>query len=189
MLHLLDGEKILLIKRRHWFVIAVDAVYLIMMAILPFVGMFAVYVLFPESNESLQENISFMVFYGLAWLAFLWMFFFINWTNYYLDTFLITNKRIIYIEQIRMFRRNANELRLEKIQDIQVKVLGIVPSLLHMGDLHIQTAGGKDEVIFKSVPGAQEVKNVISRCCDEVLKANLPATPATPAAPASTPTI
>jgi len=172
MINLLDGEKILSVQRRHWFVIALDAVYMIMLGILPFVGFAAVYILFPQSAEFLEGNIPFIVFYGLAWLLFLWMFFFINWTNYYLDTFLITNKRIIYIEQVRLFRRNANELRLEKIQDIQVKVLGIVPSLLHMGNLHIQTAGGKDEVVFKSIPEAQEVKNMISKCCDEILKTN-----------------
>lgn len=160
------------IKRRHWFVIALDAAYLLMMSFLPFIGLFAVYVLFPQSEEALQNNMPFIVFYGLAWLLFLWMFFFIIWTNYYLDTFLITNKRIIYIEQVKLFRRNASELRLEKIQDIQVKVLGIVPSLLHMGDLHIQTAGGKDEVVFKSIPNAQEVKSMISRCCDEILRRN-----------------
>ncbi|MSU60536.1 MAG: hypothetical protein EXS52_01305 [Candidatus Staskawiczbacteria bacterium] len=187
MINLLDGEKILSMKRRHWFVIALDAVYLIMLGVLPFVGMCAVYILFPESNESLQENASFITFYGLAWITFLWMFFFINWTNYYLDTFLITNKRIIYIEQVRLFRRNASELRLEKIQDIQVKILGIVPSLLNMGDLHIQTAGGKDEVVFKSVPNAHGVKNMISKCCDEALKVN--SAPTAPAAPASVPTM
>ncbi len=172
MLNLLEGEKILSVKRRHWFVIALDATYLILLGLLPFVGLFAVYIMFPDSSAPLQNNVPFIVFYGLAWLLFLWMFFFINWTNYYLDTFLITNKRIVYIEQVRLFRRNASELRLEKIQDIQVKVLGIVPSLLGMGDLHIQTAGGKDEVIFKSVPGPQEVKNMISKCCDEILRTN-----------------
>ncbi len=170
MMHLLDGEKILSIKRRHWFVIAVDAAHLVMLGILPLVGLFAIYALFEQFADNLQNNISFIVFYALAWWLFLWMFFFINWTNYYLDTFLITNKRIIYIEQIKLFKRSASELRLEKVQDIQVKVLGIIPSLLRMGDLHIQTAGGKDEVVFKSIPEAQEVKNMISRCCDEALK-------------------
>ena len=98
------------------------------------------------------------------------MFFIVAWTNYYIDVLVVTNKRIIDIEQVGLFTRDIAELRLENIQDIKVEVVGLIQSFLKMGNLNIQTAGRNKEISLKNIPQAYEVKNTISKCYDEILK-------------------
>jgi len=170
MIKLLENEKIVLMKRRHWFVIFAEAITFALMALLPVVGIIILTTIFPEIIDSLFPYIAFIAFCFFAWLILIWMLFFIAWTNYYLDILLVTNKRIIDIEQIGLFSRDVAELRLENIQDIKVEAVGIIQSFLKMGNLHIQTAGQNKEVSFKNIPQAYEVKNVISKHYDEILK-------------------
>lgn len=172
MINLLDDEKIILTGRRHWFVITVSGISMFFMMIAPFAGLFAFYSFFPELSYFLQNYRAFIVFYGTVWIQIFWMFFFVNWTNYYLDMFLVTNKRIIEIDQIGLFKRDVAELRLENIQDVKVEVLGFMPSLLKMGSIHIQTAGQNKEVLLENIREPYEIKNVISGCRDKILKEN-----------------
>lgn len=157
-------------KRRHWFVIFAEGIAFAFMALLPIIGIFILTAIFPEIAGYIFPYAAFITFYFFAWLILIWMLFFIAWTNYYLDILLVTNKRIIDIEQIGLFSRDVAELRLENIQDIKVEAVGIIQSFLKMGNLHIQTAGQNKEVSFKNIPNAYEVKNVISTQYDHVMK-------------------
>lgn len=170
MITLLEGEKIALIKRRHWLVIAMEAVALFSVAALPCLGILMLYGFSEDAADFLQSYQAVVIFTGVAWLEALWMIFFIHWTNYYLDVLVVTNKRILDIEQIGLFSRDMAEIRLEHIQDIKVEVLGLIDSFLKMGNLHIQTAGQHKEIFLKNIPDVQEVKNMISRCCEELSK-------------------
>lgn len=172
MINLLDGEKIILTGRRHWFVITVSGISLFFIMIAPFAGLFAFYKFFPELSYFLQNYWALIIFYGAVWTQIFWMFFFVNWTNYYLDMFLVTNKRIIEIDQIGLFKRDIAELRLENIQDVKIQVLGFVPSLLKMGSVHIQTAGQNKEVLLENIRKPYETKDIISACRDKILKEN-----------------
>lgn len=169
-MQLLEGEEIILTVRKHWFVIAVEGGFLLLMGIMPFFALAAFGIISPEIMPLLLDYWEFIFFYATAWLLFSWMIFYITWTNYYLDTLLITNKRIIDIEQFGLFARDFAELRLENVQDIKVEILGLIPSLLKMGDLHIQTAGQIKEIVFRSVADPYKIKNIISMYHDQTLK-------------------
>ena len=170
MIKLLENEKIVLMQRRHWFVMVIEGLPLFLIALIPLALVIILIILFPQTITFLVQYWEFTVFYSFSWLALLWMLFFIAWTNYYLDVLIVTNKRIIDIEQVSLFTRDIAELRLENIQDIKVEVVGLIQSFLKMGNLHIQTAGQNKEVFLKNIPQAYEVKNAISRCYDEILK-------------------
>lgn len=169
MINFLEGEKIIIIKRKHWFIIALEGLFITLVAFLPFLVLFTMSFYYIDI-VFLQDYQAFLIFFGLVWLVFSWMLFFLVWTNYYLDILLITNKRIIDIEQHTLFSRDFAEMRLENIQDIKVEVMGIIPELLKMGDLHIQSAGLSKEVVLKYMPNPYELKNIISKCHDEILK-------------------
>lgn len=170
MIKLLDGEKIILVKRRHWLVIAIEGAVIFLIACVPVGATLLVYWYFPVVALAMEPYWIFIIFFLAAWVEFSWMLFFIFWTNYYLDVFLVTNKRIIDIEQISLFVRDTAELRLENIQDIKVEVVGLVQSIFKMGNLHIQTASQHKEVLFANIPGPDEVKHVISQSYDQTLK-------------------
>ncbi len=60
---------------------------------------------------------------------------------YSLTTFLITNKRIIYIKEKNLFNYERIEIPLENIEDIDVKINGVLGNILKYGNLIIQSAG------------------------------------------------
>jgi len=170
MIELHPDEIILLERRRYWLPFAMEALGLLVAATLPFAGF-----LFSESMPArLQALLSAyslpFLFCATAWLLVIWIIFFTNWTNYYLDILLITNKRVIDVEQLGLFARDLAEMRIENIQDIRVEIVGLLASLLHFGNLHIQTAGEVKEFVIRNLYDPHAVKDIISKQHDDVMR-------------------
>ena len=180
MIKLLDNEKIVTIKRRHWFIIATEGFVLFLIAFSPVFLVFVFYIFDPKVVNLLQDYWLFAIFYAAFWIQIFWSIFFMSWTNYYLDVLLVTNKRIVDIEQLNLFSRDIAEVRLEDIQDIKTEELGFIPHILKMGNLHIQTAGQIKEIFLRDVPDADEIKDIISKYRDEVSHPKLAPSQANP---------
>ena len=141
MIQLYKGETIIKTIRRHWFVVAIDIIIFLVFALIPLIGITA-FLNNVAGSEGVQGYGAYIAFFYLVWLELSWIMFTIAWTtNYYLDIVLITNRRLLKIEQRGLFARDIAEMRLERIQDIRVDVMGIIPSLLDFGTLKVQTAG------------------------------------------------
>lgn len=83
-------------------------------------------------------------------------------TDYWLDVWIVTNERIINIEQHGLFKRLVSEVRLDQIQDITSETLGFMETFLTYGDVYIQTAANKERFQFKNVDNPDDVKVKIS---------------------------
>ncbi len=146
MIVLQPGEKILMEVRKHWIIIVTHAMVMFVLALIPlFVAPFAVPIFVAD------VALSTYLFFGAAWLWFVWAMFFVMWTNYYLDVLVITNKRIIDIEQFVLFARDEVIVPLDHIEDIKIEVIGFLATILHFGDVHIQTAGTARETVAESI--------------------------------------
>lgn len=170
MIQLLDGEKIIEIRRQHWFVIVGETGILFAMAALPFAALILAPLIHSAAAAFFAKYWAFIMFYWASWMLFLWFLFFITWTNYYLDLFVITNKRVIDIEQFSLFVKDFAEIRLENVQDIKVEVVGFIQSFFKMGNIHIQTAGQAKEIFFRNIPDPYGVKHTVSVNLDQVLQ-------------------
>lgn len=82
--------------------------------------------------------------------------------DYWLDVWIVTNERIINIEQHGLFKRLVSEVRLDQIQDITSETLGFLETFLTYGDVYIQTAATKERFQFKNIDNPDEVKIKIS---------------------------
>lgn len=60
--------------------------------------------------------------------------------NFYLSMQLVTNDRVIDIDQRGIFKREVNELAIKNIQDVTYKQNGILQSMLGYGEVIIKTA-------------------------------------------------
>lgn len=158
---LLEGEEIVLEKRRHWLPIAFEATTFLILGLVPPAIFLMKDFLTPEVSGFLLTYKTQLLFFYFAWLELAWAAFFIFWTNYYLDILLVTNKGIIDIEQIGLFNRDVSRLNFENIQDVRVQVEGFLPSLLGFGNLYIQTAGEKREFLIKDTPDPYSVQKLI----------------------------
>ena len=96
-----------------------------------------------------------------------WIFLFAAFLDYYLDFWVITNDRLLNIEQEGVFARTISELDLYKIQDATSEVKGILPSLFGYGDVHIQTAGEVGRFELKQIPNPHEIRKLIMDLAEE----------------------
>lgn len=146
-----NNETIKLIIRRHVLILISAYFYLFIMAVLPVVFyIFAIPTLFPAFNIYPYDRIFFLlclIYYGFIWIAA-----FVIWTDYYLDIWIITDQRIIDIEQTGLFSRVVSELDLKRIQDITSEVKGMAQTMFGFGDVHIQTASEQTKFNLTSIP-------------------------------------
>jgi uncharacterized membrane protein YdbT with pleckstrin-like domain len=102
-----------------------------------------------------------LVLGGSVFFLFSWLFLFQQFLDWYLDLWIVTNRRILNIEQTGLFSRTVSELRLYRIQDVTSTVNGIVATVFDFGDLEIQTAGEKSRFDFEEIPHPTVVAKAI----------------------------
>jgi hypothetical protein len=78
-----------------------------------------------------------MALVALVTLTYIFHRFFLRIFNYYLQTIIITNFRVITLEQTLYFNRERNSIDIPEIQDIMVQRNGIIKTLLNFGELII----------------------------------------------------
>ena len=169
-----ESELILEIVRRHWFIIVSELFAVVVAALLPF-ALLASLVFLPEELQFISlgnmATLEIVTFSISAWLLFTIMVGFMLWTNYYLDTWIVTDRRIIYIDQRSFFHRNVSMFRLERLQDIEIRTKGIIQHFLNFGTISAQTAGSiENNFISTGLPDPRGLQATIQRAMDMRLK-------------------
>lgn len=154
-------EQILLVLHRHWFDILSQLFIILLMLAILFSSYWISALVHPALDDPLYQNL--FSFLRNLFFIFIWMTFFLIWIDYYFDVWIVTDRRIVNIEQKALFSRETSELRLEKIQDVTTDVRGIIPTFLNYGDLLVQTAAEKEKFLFHNIPDPYEVKDLIMR--------------------------
>jgi len=165
----LESDEIILIHvRKHWFMLFTQVFGIFFAAIFPIIIYFVISHL--NLPAAIIDFIKWQLVTGLYafWLLILWIALFSIWTNYYLDVWTVTNKRVVAIDQLGLFRRKTSSFRLERLQDITVEVNGILATFLDYGSIRAQTAGADSiEFIALGLPHPREFKSLILRAADE----------------------
>lgn len=161
-------ENVLVVTRPHWLRLAGK----IVTAVLLFFPLPVLYgVLAAFLPQALEEPYRSIVLLGFALYGyFVWVFFFLGWLNYWLDLWIVTDERVLKVEQHGLFRREFNEFRLSRVQDVTVEIKGLVPTLFKFGNLVVQTAGENPGFMFKAIPHPEKVKDIILYHQDTSLK-------------------
>ncbi len=168
-----ENEKILLLRRRHYFVFISQLIPFVIIFIIGIGGI--IYLYLYESEESIKSyigeipllpqlalNYYYAIFFFIsAFLIFIWQFMFIIFTHYYLDSWIITDQRTIHTELRSLFSRFYSSVAHDRIQDITVDIHGIFPTIFKYGDLKIQTAGAFKKFIFKNIPDPYYTKDIL----------------------------
>ncbi len=172
------GETVLMEVRRHMIVFYTRILILIAFFFVPlFLSPFLV-ILFDKIAQNEVGAIVFGFLFTL-WLAVIWMTFFYQWTDYYLDVWIITNKRIFDIDQKGFFNREISVCRIEQLQDVSITVDGIAATFFKYGTIHIHTAGESHDFLIRDAASPLDVKNVImqahGKTIDEAVMKTTPA--------------
>lgn len=169
-----SDEKLVKVVRKHWFILAIYIVEDIFLALLPLLAYGALSLVLRDLDTTLIGGITItgttgtLWFFYLAWLLLIWMHFTNHITDYYLDLWAITDRRIVAIDQRGYFSRFLSSFRLERLQDMNIEVTGLLPTLLNYGSIEAQTAGGSNEEFkAKHMPDPRGLKATIIRMADE----------------------
>lgn len=170
-----SGERILLLLRRHWFVLAASSALFILFLLLPLLVRLLVPIgVLAAMSGTVWDGVSTLALSG--YYLFLWLFFFTVFTDYYLDVWILTNERIINIEQVGLFHRVISEQRLLRVQDVTSDIRGIFPTFLNYGNVFVQTAGERERFVFLQVPDPNAVKKAILQASEAALQGLTPDT-------------
>lgn len=146
-----ENENIILVVRRHKIILLTYAFYITLMTAIPPIFYFSIIPgalsgFFYEPYGKIFILLS-IIFYGFVWIVA-----FTIWLDYYLDIWIITDQRVIDVEQVGLFSRVVSEVDLEKIQDVTSEVHGALSTIFGFGDIYIQTAAEEKRFKMKSVP-------------------------------------
>lgn len=162
-------EKIERVMRRDKIILIADLLFYFILFLVPI----ALYYIFQSYLQNiLTHNIWRPVLVMITSIYYFstWIFFFSAFLDYYLDTWIITNERLLNVEQEGVFSRIMAELDLYKIQDATSDNSGIFPYLFGYGNVHIQTAGEQKKFELEQVPTPHEIRKLIMDLAEEARK-------------------
>ena len=174
-----EDEQLLQVVRKHWWIITMQTFGIVVFALLPYLILTLLFTIKPLGLNSLYETIHSQVdtyrpeiiFGYTVFLLTLWITLANKWTDYYLDLWAITTRRVVLVDQRGFFRRFISSFRLERLQDMNIEVNGVIPTLLDYGTIEAQTAGGSNEkFISKNMPKPRDIKAVIVQAADLLTK-------------------
>lgn len=162
MKFLTQDEKVIKSVRKSWLVLFFEFSSLIVAGALPyFMYNFALshemnkipgFVLSPETFE----------FFFSLWILILWTLMFVRYVDFYLDQWILTNERLIDIDQKGFFNRQVSTLHLDAVQDITIESKGLFQTMFNLGTITVQTAATEREFIIRDIPNPKGVKFQIS---------------------------
>jgi len=153
--------------RKHWIVL-LDQEYKIVLGL---IGLDAIFV-FLAYNPGLQVlPFGGYLFAGLTLLAIglfgVWW----QWEDWRNDTYAVTATQVIDAERLPLgIREKSITAQLDQVQDVRVEVDGIWATLLHYGNLKIETAGQGSQMIFKNIYHPREASEEIFRHIEDLRK-------------------
>lgn len=144
-----ENEKIIKVANRHPISFVRDAFGLIVLFILSFSAMliffYVPYVL----------PLAFLVFV-FSIIGFFYSYF--TWSK---DKYIITDQRIIDMDQRTLFSRSQKEAFIDKIQDVVSETKGFLGSVFKYGNVDIQTAG-ETSLTLDDIANPDMVQKIIS---------------------------
>lgn len=146
-------EPVLLFVRRHWFALASHFIVPVVLGVIPSaIGLGAQWlgVTFFIDATGLGYTL-YVLGVHLLWLLAV-VLAFAAFVDYYLDYWVVTDRRIVSVEQSGLFARTVAQLHLSRVQDATARVRGPVATVLDYGDVFIQTAGEEARFVFTSIP-------------------------------------
>ena len=153
-------EKIEYYLRRHPLTfLPILGVFIILMLV-PFAIYFLINNLFPQLLTG-QLSYPVLVLFASVFYLSMYLLFYGQFIDFYLDLWIVTNDRIVDIEQHGLFSRTISELDLYNIQDVTVETSGFFATMFKYGNLDVKTSSDNSQIIFRDIPNPNEVRQAL----------------------------
>ncbi|MBU1166857.1 PH domain-containing protein [Patescibacteria group bacterium] len=148
--NLKDGEKVVAVIRKHWAGFLKPIIITFLILVVPFF-----FVIFFFSRWWTMLIFFVWISVGLGYGLF-------QWFTWYFDSFVVTNKRVINIDQKRIFAKSVSEANLENIQNITYEINGLMASIFGYGTIKIETAGSETSINVSGISHPADLQELIS---------------------------
>lgn len=159
-------ERVVYILRRHWITFIPKAVLFVVLLLIPIALWLLLANLFPQILEG-AVFYSLLVLLGSAYYLGVLLFFYTEFIIFYLDMWVVTNDRIVDVEQLGLFARTVSELDLFRIQDVTTDVRGFFATLFNYGIVEIKTASTNVNIVFRDISRPNTVREELIQLSHE----------------------
>ncbi|HRY52240.1 MAG TPA: hypothetical protein P5089_00095 [Candidatus Portnoybacteria bacterium] len=166
---LAQNEQIVLMARRHWFFLAVSLLKAVAVSLVPWVVAFAL-AFFDLSFVNQQAFSAVFWYFALIFWFISFCYGVLIWVDWYLDLWILTNQKIIDIQQMGLFKRLVMTYVIDNIQGVAIKTHGPLASFFKYGDAEIKISGQANPVVFQQIPNAALVQEKILQTHQEYEK-------------------
>lgn len=152
-------EEVKIVLQRHWFALIWVFWYFVFLVISVILMVY-----FGSSIPFIWSIINIIL---VAYISVFLLFIYINWMRYELDLYVITTKRIIWLEEVSFLNRHLSECALERVQEVNAKTTWFFSNMLNFGEVTIHTASETSDFNMVFMPDAFENARSISNLIAE----------------------
>lgn len=152
-----SDEQIIAIIRHYWLTYLPSILLFLILLFLPF---FLLFLLFSYGWWGVAGFIILLLidfYYGLKKLV-IW----------YFDCWILTNQRVVDINQSGFFDRLVSEINYRDIQDVAYRIKGVSQTFFHYGTIQIQTKVGAVKLELNNIKKPEEAQTLILRLREAV---------------------
>ena len=150
-IQLKPDEKIIAIYRQYGFTYIWSVLLAFVLLVLPF------FLLAWFFSHGLFGVLGFFVLLGFGlWYSLRKI---VHW---YYNLFVVTDRRIVDVDQRGFFDRTVSEVAYGKIQDVSYRIKGILPTVLHFGTVVVQTAGSTANLELERMKNPEQIVDLIN---------------------------
>ena len=154
-----EGEKALLVLRRHfitnlhWIFISI-LLFIIPLIFVPFLSNFS-------PLDFLQLPVRYVIIFTIFYYLIVFTYVFVNFISWYFNVAIITDKKVIDVDFSNLVYKNVAATKHSLLQDASYSQIGVLRSLFDYGDVMVQTAGSLDNFEFPAVPKPERVVEIV----------------------------
>lgn len=154
-----EDEKIYIVVREHPVLLFVRVLVWFIFVVILFA--FKAYV--PDLTPSLFTGTAGTVVSVIqqVYVMFLALSLFIIFVLYYLNIHIVTEMRVVDVDQVGLFKHQVSILNIGQIEDVTSETSGILGTLFDFGTVFIQTAGARERFELDNVPHPGQLSKII----------------------------
>lgn len=155
-----DGERVIELRRRHWWYLWPNTAVLVLVAVVPVIFLTWLF----DAIGVLDDLRWIFWIIALIWIAIWGIRALLNWYRYHHDIWVVTNQRLIDSYRANPFSRRVATADLINVQDMSVSKNGILPNMLNFGDVLCETAGSSTSTFkITGIPRPEDLQLLIDK--------------------------
>ncbi|MFH1292005.1 MAG: PH domain-containing protein [bacterium] len=160
LIHTKNYETIVVHVRRHFITYVPTILFFIILLLVPVGVGFLIGSTFPDLLSGAVSYPLLVMLAGIYYLSVM-LFFYTSFVEFYLDIHIVTNDRMVDVNQITLFARKIAEVDLYQIQDISSEIRGFFATIFKYGNVDVQTAGSVPKFSMENVPNPHELRRLL----------------------------